>query len=266
MVTKINLISKKKLKNPVLLVGLPGIGLVGKIAIDYLVNELKPKPEKYAEIYSDSFPPAVHVKNSVMELIKDEIYFYSTKKRDILLLVGPVQPVLGNLLNNKEHYEFSETIANFANKNNVKEIYTFAGLNVGDKRINNKPKVIGVCTTKNTKELIENKKIANLFFDNANKDTLVSGVAGLLPSIASNLHNISGVCLMGETNSQLTYGDPSSAKEVLEITLKLFELTVDLKTIMDSSKKIEQSFSNITKNLEKMQNKEEPNNHSNYIR
>jgi proteasome assembly chaperone (PAC2) family protein len=71
--------------------------------------------------------------------------------------------------------------------------------------------------------------------------------------------------LMGETNSQLTYGDPASAKEVLEVTLKLFDLQVDLKTIIENSKKIEQSFSEITKNLEKMNNKEEstPNN---YIR
>jgi hypothetical protein len=265
MVTKINIISKKKLKNPVLLVGLPGIGLVGKIAIDYLLNELKPKPEKYAEIYSDTFPPAVHTKNSIMELIRDEIYVYSTKKRDVLLLVGPVQPVLSNLLNNAEHYEFSETIASFANKSGVKEIYTFAGLNIGDKRISNKPKVIGVCTDKKTREVLEKKKITNLFFDDTNKDTLISGVAGLLPSIANSLYNISGVCVMGETNSQLTYGDPSSAKEVLEIILKLFELTIDLKAITENSKKIEESFSNITKNLEKMNTKEAIN-HSSYIR
>jgi uncharacterized protein len=152
MATTINVLKKKKLNNPVLLVGLPGIGLVGKIAIDYLATELKPKPEVFADVFSDTFPPAVHTKNSVLEMIKDQIFVYSTKKRDLLMLVGPVQPILSNLANSDQHYEFSEVISEFANKNNIKEIYTFAGLNIGDKRITSKPKVIGVLTDQKTKD------------------------------------------------------------------------------------------------------------------
>ena len=37
-------IAKKmpKMKNPILIEGLPGIGNVGKIAIDFMIDELKP--------------------------------------------------------------------------------------------------------------------------------------------------------------------------------------------------------------------------------
>ena len=34
---------KKSLKKPVLFIGLPGIGLVGKIVVEYLVKNLKAK-------------------------------------------------------------------------------------------------------------------------------------------------------------------------------------------------------------------------------
>ena len=81
------------------------------IKLRYLVKKLKPKSKLYAEIISDSFPPAVHAKNSFLELIKDEIYIYSTKNIDYLLLVGPVQPPLNNISSGSDHYEFSESIS-----------------------------------------------------------------------------------------------------------------------------------------------------------
>jgi len=269
MSTKIDIIHKKKLNNPVLIAGLPGIGLVGKIAVDYLVSELKPKPTLFAKVYSDSFPPAVHAKNSILEVIHDELHIYSSKTRDYLFLVGPVQPALGNVPNSQDHYEFSESISSFAKKIGVKEIYTFAGLNIGDQRMKTKPKVACVTTDNKTKLNFEKQKITNIYFDKDNKDTLISGVAGLLPGVAYQNHKISGICLMGETDSKLTYGDPASAKEILEITLKLFpDLKLDLKSILESAKKIEESFSKMAKDIEKMNQpqKEEHQSRNNYIR
>ena len=43
-----------KLKNPVMVTGLPGIGLIGQVAAKYLIKKLK--GEKIAEIYSPHFP------------------------------------------------------------------------------------------------------------------------------------------------------------------------------------------------------------------
>ncbi|MDD3178609.1 MAG: PAC2 family protein [Candidatus ainarchaeum sp.] len=265
MATNIDLILKpKKLKKPIVFVGLPGIGLVGKISVDYLSKELSPKPKLFANIYSDKFPQAIHTKNSIFELIHDEIYIYSTKTQDYLFLVGPVQPALGNILNSSDHYEFSQKLADFFKKQGVKEIYTFAGLNVGDKRIKNKPKVLAVCSDENTKNLLIKKNIKNLFFEKDNKDTLISGVAGLLPGIAYTQYKISSVCFMGETNGKLTFGDHGSAKELLEIISKLFKFKLDLKKIDKNSKKIEESFNEITKNIKLLEKKEDT--PSNYIR
>ncbi|MCK9292995.1 MAG: PAC2 family protein [archaeon] len=267
MVTNIDIVKKlkRKLKDPVLFVGLPGIGLVGKIAIDYLVKELNPKPNLFAKIYSDTFPPAVHVKNSILEAITDDFYLYSLNQRDYLFLVGPVQPPLGNILNSFQHYEFSEKIAEFAKKLNIKEIYTFAGLNVGDRRIVEAPKVYAVCSDEKIKNSLTTKRIKDLIFEKNNKDTLISGVSGLLPGISYYKYNISGVCIMGETNGRLTFGDHGSAKKTLEIISKLFpQLKFDLKKINEDAKKIEQSFNLISKKIDSISKKEDS--PSNYIR
>ena len=44
---------KVKLHNPILIEGLPGIGLVGKIAAAHMIAELK--AEKVAELYSPTW-------------------------------------------------------------------------------------------------------------------------------------------------------------------------------------------------------------------
>ncbi|TMI26428.1 hypothetical protein E6H24_02800 [Candidatus Bathyarchaeota archaeon] len=48
--TRIHELSKVMMKEPVLIQGLPGLGYVGKVAVDYFIEKLKPK--KFAELYS----------------------------------------------------------------------------------------------------------------------------------------------------------------------------------------------------------------------
>ncbi|HRS42998.1 MAG TPA: PAC2 family protein [Candidatus Diapherotrites archaeon] len=259
MVTKIDVIKQQKLKNPVMLVGLPGIGLVGKIAIDYLVSELQPKSNVYATIVSDTFPPAVHAKSSLLELISDKIYLYKGKSRDFLFVAGPVQPNLTNLSNSQEHYEFSAKLAEFAKKQGVKEIYTFAGLNIGEKRLNQKPRVLAVSSDKDTKERLRKKKIKNIIFDDTQGNTLISGVAGLLVGVAYYNHKISGCCFMGETDQKLIFGDQGSARSVVGAICALFDFKVDMKKIDIKAKKIEESFKEIQKEIKEIaKKKEEP--------
>ena len=52
-----------KMKNPVLIEGLPGIGNVGKIAIDFLIDELK--PNLVYTLYSYSFPHSVYINDLI---------------------------------------------------------------------------------------------------------------------------------------------------------------------------------------------------------
>jgi uncharacterized protein len=257
MATKIDITKPQKLRNPVMLVGLPGIGLVGKIAIDYLISELKPKANVYATIVSDTFPPAVHAKSSLLEMISDNVYLYKGKTRDYLFVAGPVQPNLTSISNSQEHYEFSEKIAEFAKKQGIKEIYTFAGLNIGEKRLNQKPRVLAVSSDKETKERLKKKKIDNVIFDDTQGDTLISGVAGLLIGVAYYNHKIPGCCFMGETDQKLIFGDQGSARSVVSVISDLFDFKVDMKKIDTQAKKIEESFTEIQNKIKELEKKKE---------
>ena len=52
-------VAKPKIKDPILIEGLPGIGNVGKIAVDFLVETIKAK--KIIEISSHRFPHSVFI-------------------------------------------------------------------------------------------------------------------------------------------------------------------------------------------------------------
>ncbi|MBT4870285.1 MAG: hypothetical protein HON47_01815 [Candidatus Diapherotrites archaeon] len=258
MPTKILVTKKIAAKNAILLVGLPGIGLVGKISVDYLLKELK--PERIAEVYSDAFPPSVHTKNSKIHLIKDEIYYLNYKKQDFFFLVGPVQPTLDfKVGSSHEHYEFAETLISFFKASGVSEVITLAGINIGDKRINIKPKVIAAGTDDATL-----KKWKKMGAKEDKKEGLISGAAGLFVGICK-LHKMTGACLMGETNAQLIYGDQGSAKAIIEVLKKRFGFKVKMKLIDKEAKEIETAFKDLNMQLESLE-EETPNNNLPYVR
>ena len=94
------------LRKPVLVAGLPGIGNVGKLAADALVDGLKAK--KAYEFFSYAFPHSVFVNESnLVELPTISLYYATCPKgkHDLLILAGDVQPI-----DEYSCYEFSDTV------------------------------------------------------------------------------------------------------------------------------------------------------------
>lgn len=91
--TTINVLEDVELSSPVFIEALPGIGHVGKLAADHIIDELD--AVKFAELYSPSFPPQVLVdEDGIIEPIKNEFYYLKDAGedgRDYIVLVGNTQ-------------------------------------------------------------------------------------------------------------------------------------------------------------------------------
>lgn len=250
----IELDDKIKLNNPILLIGLPGIGLVGKIAIEYIAQNTKAK--KIGSIHGSVFPPLVIVdKKGNVDLIKDEIYLLKQEKNDLILLTGDVQPPIGNPLADEHHYYFAKKIIEIAKKIGVNKIYTFAGMDIGDARITQKPKIQFAANSE--KEIVAMKKLKLI---QAKEDLTISGVAGVVVGLAKQ-EKIDAACILGETSSKLIYGDFDSARAVLEFTCNMLKINIDLKDIKKEASKITKAFKQIVdelKSISEADNKEEP--------
>ncbi len=243
MPTTIKFLSEKKFRDATLFVGLPGIGLVGKICVDYLLKQFK--AEKIAEITSDFFPPSVQTEKGLVSLIKDEIHYFPFKGSDYLFLSGPVQPPLDSRSSSmEEHFEFSRAIVEALKQRGTAKICTLAGLNVGEKRLHSEPHVIVASTTK--AEMEEWKKFGAV---NDRPVGLISGAAGLLIGIGKE-YGLNGSCLMGETSTRLVYGDPGAAKKIIELLIKRYGFVVEMEAMEKEAKEIEKAFSELNKQFD----------------
>jgi len=204
---------KPELKKPVLIEGLPGLGMVGRIATRYLIKQLKAK--KLAELYSPHFPYYVLVnKKGSARLLRGEFYFWKneTKENDLILLTGDhqAQTIEGQ-------YEVASCILDFAKKYGVKIAVTIGGYR---KEAEETPKVIAVSTNP---ELLNRALQAEAVASPAGNP--IVGTAGLLLGMA-RFRNIDALCLLGETCGYLR--DPRAAKSVLSVLQKILDLKVDL--------------------------------------
>ncbi|MBU5575009.1 MAG: proteasome assembly chaperone family protein [Candidatus Aenigmatarchaeota archaeon] len=222
--TEIKILKEVKLNNPILLVGLPGIGNVGRVAIGYMVHKLN--AEKFAELYSPSFYPSVLIHNNAVHLLRNEFYYWKNPKgRDLILLIGDMQTY-----DPKAHYEIAGKIVDFAISLGVKEIITIGGFGTGT--IIKKPKVYGVL---GNQKLIQKYKDYGINFNVSDKIGMIIGAAGLIVGLG-NLKNIDGIVLLGETSGIPILTDPSAAESVLEVLQKIININIDLTELEEKAK------------------------------
>lgn len=209
--------------NPVLIEGLPGLGLVGKIALRYLIKQLKPK--KFAYLYSPHFPYFVLVnKKGNVRLLRGAFYYYQNPKgSDIILFTGDSQSQTI-----EGQYEIADRMLDFSEKHGVKTIATIGGYRMEPKE---KPKVYIAATD----QTILHKALdagATL----STSGSPIVGTAGLILGL-SKFKNIEALCLLGETRGYLP--DPQAAKSVLEVLIGTFNFDLDLKGLDDEIAKAE---------------------------
>lgn len=227
---------RPKINNPVLIEGLPGIGNVGKIVVDFIIDELNAK--KIFEFQSYSFPHSVFVnEDNVVELPTIEIYHKKTKSgKDILLLAGDVQPI-----DEISCYKFSEKVLDILETLEGTEVITLGG--IGLPQIPKKPTVY--CTA--------NKKGLTKQFKNIDDNLYgvvgpIVGVSGLLLGLAGR-RKIDGVSFLAETYGHPMYLGLKGAKEILSILNKKYKLNISIKRFDNEIAEIEEGMLKKTEDL-----------------
>ncbi len=227
---------KIELNNPILIEGLPGLGLVGKIAARYLIKQLK--AERFAYLYSPHFPYFVLVnKKGSVRLLRGTFHFWKDKKEknDLIFFTGDsqAQTIEGQ-------YEISDRILDFAEQYNVKMIVTIGGYRM---EVKDKPKVIAAAT--NT-ELLNKALHAGAMVSPMGSP--IVGTAGLILGLA-RFRKMGAICLLAETRGYLP--DPTAAKSVLEVLQAILNFDVDLSGLDGEIAKAEKMVTRLQKIEEK---------------
>jgi uncharacterized protein (TIGR00162 family) len=204
----------------VLVVGLPGIGNVGKLVAEHLKREFK--AERVGTLYSPHFPhQVVMLKNGGVRIVNNRFYLIKPKKpgaSDIIILTGDVQA-----LSTEGQYEVNSKIVDFF-KNGLggKLIYTIGGYSLGE-AIPAKSRVFGNATSQ---RVIDQFKGTDVIFGKSKG--IIWGSAGLIVAFAK-MEGIDAVCLMGETG--MFDVDASAAKAVLIELAKKLNLNINTENL-----------------------------------
>ncbi|AIF69110.1 3-isopropylmalate dehydratase [Palaeococcus pacificus DY20341] len=230
---------RPELNDPIFIEGLPGIGLVGKLAADHLIKELGAK--KFADLYSPHFLHQVLVKkDSTVDLMKNEFYYWKSpdeEHRDLIIITGDTQVPPTDSYG---HFEVVGKMLDFVEQFGAREIITMGGFQVPE--LQGEPKVLGSVTHL---ELKEKYKDFPIFFREDEGGAIV-GAAGLLLGIGK-LRGMKGICLLGESLGYVV--DAKAAKAVLSVVAQILGLEIDMSDLDERAKETEE----ILKKVQEMQ-------------
>ena len=224
MKTFIRELKKIGLRRPILLEGFPGLGYIGKITINYIIQQLKAK--KFAELYSPFFPHHVLTNpHGSVRLPRAEFYFWKNplEEKDVILLTTDTQAQTV-----EGHYEVVNNFLDFAKKIGIETIIAVGGFSSrvqnGDSRV--------ICVSTNKKLLDRGLKAGAEISPTGNP---IVGFAGLTIGL-SKFRGIDAMCILGETAGHVP--DPAASKNVLKVIQRFLDIDLDFKPLDKAIEKV----------------------------
>jgi uncharacterized protein len=204
------------------LIGFPGSGLVGSIALQYLVDQLE--YPQIGSVTSKYFPPLAMMTKGVINV---PVRFY--EKNDIAVVVGdiPIHPMIC--------YEVATGLLDWFAKFKPEEVLTIAGI------VTNEPekRVFGVATNADALQRIQDHSMILPIGS-------ISGIAGSILT-ECKIRDIPGLGLLGET---VNNPDPRSSAATIQVLNKLYDLNLDVAPLMEQAEEIEAAMHRIAEEVQ----------------
>jgi len=228
--------SKPKLKDPILLEGLPGIGNVGKTVADHLAEVFGAK--LFVTVYSKHFPPQATLDGEcVASLASNELWYAKdVGGHDLVFLLGDCQ----GLTPDGQYEVCKEMMEDVFLKIGVSRIYTLGGYGTG--LISECPRVLGAVSDAGMKPELEE---AGVVFSMGEPGAGIVGASGLFLGFGK-IAGIPSACLMGETSGHFV--DHKSALAVVEVLEKLIGFEIDKTMFEEMARHIDELAAHIAEN------------------
>ncbi len=230
--------SDPTIEKALVIVGCPGIGLVGKNAISELYTGLQ--AEKWIEIYFDDFPSqAIIEKNGIMTIPSAQLYYKALPRKegvdfDLLILTSDFQPT-----NSAGIYEFSDELCKFL-QHAAKEVtmVVATGALVPD-YVPEKAFVHVSGTHLNAVQSFVNLESGLCKLMDGG---FISGANGIIPAWCGVHYNMPGISLLAETIPMLKT-DPRASRAILLALNERFGLDIPMDSINAKVDQMEEMLS-----------------------
>ena len=221
-------IAKHNLKDPVLIDGFPGVGLVGTIVANFLINTLK--LEQIGVIDSYKFPPISVVKDGVphnpMRLYSGEQICNDGSCNQVIVCVSEFTPPA------EITKDLVKTLMDWAEENGCKKIISAEGFTSGPKADGEKNVVYGVSSTIGSRKWIKDAKVKPFTYGT------VGGITGALLN-EGKIRKVNVLGLLAEVSEDSP--DARAAANVIKaIDELLLAIELDPEPLLKEAESLEQ--------------------------
>jgi uncharacterized protein len=201
-------------KNPVILEGFPGIGLVGNIVATQIVSELKMK--QIGTIESRLFPPITVLFDG---LAYTPVRVYEDPQNDFIVVLSDI------LIHPMIAYDIGKAIISWAQSLNARLNIPIAGIAT----LREQRTVFAAATGAEQLSLVKDKT-----------ETLVTGsISGIAGSIMNEscVSKLPALCLLGETQGPTP--DPRAAARVIDVINDILQINISTQKLVEEADQIE---------------------------
>jgi uncharacterized protein len=211
-------------KNPIIMGGFPGMGLVGNIVTQYFIDQMDMKPR--GRVDSRLFPPIAILYGG---LVKGPVRIFENAERGVVIVFSdiPIDPIISR--------EVGKAIVSWAKPLQPREIISIAGLATpGEEH-----KVYGAATNEAGLDRIKEK--VEIF-----EMGTITGVPGVLLNECLN-NDMEAICILGETRGPNP--DPRSAIKVVEALNSIYNFNIPIEPMKEQAEQIEQMMHKLSEQI-----------------
>lgn len=218
----------KKPKNPTIVEGFPGFGLVSTIATEFLIDHLK--TEKIGRIWTTKIPAMIAVHGG--KIVEPIGIFYNKKYN--LVIIHVVSAAIGI------EWELAETIVDLAKQLNAKEIISLEG--IGSTKPTEKTRSFYYSSSKTKAAKLTKITDAPL------KEGIIMGLTGALMLLGKK--KTISTAIFAESHSDLP--DSKAAAKVVEVLNNYLGLKIDIKPLIKQAEKFEEKLKQLLEQTAKI--------------
>ncbi|MGZ8891892.1 MAG: proteasome assembly chaperone family protein [Halobacteriota archaeon] len=212
-------------KNPVILEGFPGIGLVGNIVATQIASELKMK--QIGTIESRLFPPITVLYDG---LTFAPVRIYEDPQNNFIVVLSDI------LIHPMIAYDIGKSVINWAQSLNARLNIPIAGIAT----MREQRTVYAAATGAEQLNLVKDKA-----------ETLVTGsISGIAGSIMNESHirKLPALCLLGETQGPTP--DPRAAARVIDVVSDVLQLDISTQKLLEEADHIETELQKLAEQVQ----------------
>ena len=234
---KIHQTSGKNFKGSTFICGLPGVGLVGNIVANFLVNNLKLK--QVGIIDGPAFPSISVVKDGIpnhpMRLYAGEQICNDGKCNQIVICVSDFVPPVSATK------DLVDCIFDWAKEKGCTSFIIGEGFSIPQKNEDKDSIVYGVSSTEASKDWINNAKVTPFEFGT------IGGFTGVMLN-QGRLRSVNVLGLLAEVEEDIP--DALAASKIIEAIDKLLlEIDLDPKPLLEEAASLEKELQKVTEQV-----------------